>query len=497
MVESGGSTLPSASILLWLIPMPSSSSNLPDPTDASKPHAREEEVPKNLPSKHAQDLAVKTFEFEVTAGRPAQATEATSAPQPRATAALQADVQCGEGAESLGKGSLGKEAPTKKSSEQSLSVENIAPVIAEKPAPTAPELPSPIDVEPLQQAGEDVGVARRIARQSSWWITSLGAHLLLLVSLAFSTFVVLREEELELYVSPAVYETVEEFEDLEIDPAEELDLLAEELNMPDPGALADFESETLIKEPTLPISESTAEDVASNLAEFGQLFGDEGTGMSGLDNELGTGAGGAMAKFFGTEVQARRILYMLDNSGGMRKGGKFEALVSELQNSVSRLQPKQKFYVIFYSDTVYPLFFPYSVREFIKSTPKSQKKLGAWLDSVELCGGNAIDEALAAAEVIQPDAVFLLTDGKLYSTEKKRALLLNSTGRRYAIHTFGLGVKKDSRASEELKQVAEANAGTFRAIKVTDAMKTLAKEKQRPYHSKKPGPVWGLKVGSR
>jgi len=223
-----------------------------------------------------------------------------------------------------------------------------------------------------------------------------------------------------------------------------------------------------------------------------------------MDNEMGTGAGGAMAKFFGTEIKARRteikarrILYMLDNSGGMRKDGKFEALVSELQASVSRLQPKQKFYIIFYSDTVYPLFFPYSVREFIKSNPKSQKKLGAWLDSVELCGGNAIDEALAAAEVIRPDAIFLLTDGNLFTTEKKKALLLNRAGRKYAIHTFGLGVGKQTQTADRLKQIAEANQGTFRAIQVTDEIKVLAKEKQRPYHNKKPGPVWGIKVGGR
>ncbi len=444
--------------------------------------AREEDVPKYGVPKKVDPHAVETFEFDVTAGNPGQVEGndllAPTAPQPQART--------------------------------SLPVESTTKAITEKPAPVTVDSPVQVDIQ--QEAGTSplaVGTARRVARQSSWWITSLGVHVLLLVFLAFSTLAVMQEEELELYASPAVYETIEDFEDLEIDPTEELDSLDEELdaelNSPDPDMLANLGSETLSEEPTLSeptlseplLGESASADLASSLDELGQLFGDDGTGLSGLDNELGIGTGGAMAKFFGTEIKARRILYMLDNSGGMRKGGKFEALVSELQASVSRLQPKQRFYIVFYSDTVYPLFFPYSVREFIKSTPKSQKKLGAWLDSVELCGGNAIDEALAAAEVIRPDAIFLLTDGDLFTTPKKKALLLNSTDRSYAIHTFGLGVGKQTKTAEGLKQVAEANGGTFRAIKVTDEMKELAEEKERPYHNKKPGPVWGLKVGKR
>jgi len=504
--------------------MSSSSSNLPDSADVNQPRSSEAGAAKDLVPKNLEDQAVKTFEFEVSAGRTARAEDAklsalaapTASPPAKRVPATPTQAEVAPTtlpqAEAAPKAaSVDSSAP--KSAAKSLSVESFAQAKtkAKTKQPTAAvvDLPTQVDIRhnirlntrlAAGSSPADVGAARRIARQSSWWITSLSAHILLLICLAFSTLAVMQEEELELYASPAVYETVEEFEDLEIDPAEQLDLLEEELNTPDPDTLANLGSETLIEEPTLseiPIAESASAEVASSLAELGQLFGDQGTGLSGMDDELGSGKGGAMAKFFGTEIKARHILYMLDNSGGMRKGGKFEALVSELLTSVRALNPKQKFYVIFYSDTVYPLFFPYSVREFIRSTPKSQKKLAAWLDSVELCGGNAIDEALAAAEVIRPDAVFLLTDGDLFTSEKKQALLLNRAGRSYAIHTFGLGVGKQTRTADGLRQVAEVNGGTFRAIKVTDEMKALEKEKQRPYHNKKPGAVWGLKVGRR
>ena len=135
------------------------------------------------------------------------------------------------------------------------------------------------------------------------------------------------------------------------------------------------------------------------------------------------------------------------------------------------------------------------MRKFVRPNERNKKLLGRWLQSVELCVGNAIDEAIAAAEVIRPDAVFLLTDGNLFTTAKKKALLLNPTGRSYAIHTFGLGVGENTKTAEGLKQVAEANAGTFRAVEVTDEMEALARATQRPYHNKEPGLIWGLKVG--
>lgn len=368
-------------------------------------------------------------------------------------------------------------------------------------ASIAERAPLPIRIEETDEsAPAKAEVARRVARQSSWWISSAGVHVIVLVALALTTLAIDREPELELYAMAPAYEPVEEFDDLEIDPTDDLESLEEELDEPDPASLEELTEETFIEEPTITetsATETATADVLNEASELSGLMGDIGTNLAGMDSEVGEGTSSGMAKFFGTEVKARRILYMLDNSGGMRKSGKFEALIEELKRSVSGLNAKQEFYVIFYSDTVYPLFYPQGVRKFVRSNDRNRKLLDRWLDSVELCGGNAIDEALAAANVIRPEAVFLLTDGDLFTTDKKKALLLNPAGRSFAIHTFGLGVSDTTKTAERLRQVAEANSGTYRAIKVTDEMKTLANQKQRPYHSKEPGPVWGLKVGGR
>ena len=72
------------------------------------------------------------------------------------------------------------------------------------------------------------------------------------------------------------------------------------------------------------------------MGDVGTLFGESGNGLA----DLGSGmAGGATASFFGTKVEGERILYMLDNSGSMKRG-RMETLVAELSKSVMSLDPK-------------------------------------------------------------------------------------------------------------------------------------------------------------
>jgi len=296
-----------------------------------------------------------------------------------------------------------------------------------------------------------------------------------------------KEEELGLFTSTAAYEDVEDFQDLEIDPSEELDSLDTELSaeLSDPGAAAfgDLSAESALAD----VSGDMALE-SDSLGDLGNLLGETGSGLADEGEGMGTAA---TASFFGTKVEGNRILYMLDNSGGM-KGGKFETLVDELLKSVDSLQPKQQFYVIFYSDTVYPLFYPQPATDFVRGTEKNMRFLREWLDTVELCVGNSIDEALEAALVIRPDTVFLLTDGQLFTTEAKKRMLLDGAGREFPINTFGMGAKKNSRFVEELVQVAEANRGTYHAIDVSPDAEERAREKKRlSRNASEPGPIWG------
>jgi len=335
-------------------------------------------------------------------------------------------------------------------------------------------------------------------RKSPSWVASLMLHAVLLLPLGFLTQSqqpTPNDNDITFSFEPTQsIEQPEVFEDIEFQPLEELDTVPTNLtsDIPDPGIaeLTELSSDSTFQELS---DEATISPVS--IGDLGSLSNQNPHGSTGLGEGL---VGEPLADFFGTKIEGNRIVFVLDNSGGMVTG-ELETLVAELLRTVESLNRKQYFYVIFYSDSLYPLFYPNAPQHFVKATDKNKQRLEQWLDSVELCTGNVVDDALAAATAIRPDVVYLLTDGDLDSTRDQRRIgfLLNSSARPFPIHTFGLGTGKTSTAAGKLKQVAAANNGTFRAVEVTPDAVALAKIKSRPYHNKTPGEIWGQKVGKR
>lgn len=226
------------------------------------------------------------------------------------------------------------------------------------------------------------------------------------------------------------------------------------------------------------------------LGGMGGLFGD-GTGGT---SEFGSGLGAAPAtpQFFGAKIEGRRIVFVLDNSGSMQ-GGRLETVNAELERCVASLDPDQEFYVIFYSDMPYPLFYPDPVDRYVRPTPRNRELLRDWLATVELCLGDAVLDALNAAALIAPDTVLLLSDGRI-AGERKMAALLNGGGD-FPLHTIGVGLGGTAAASRRnLADIAAANGGDFREAQVPAEMKELARREPRPYHSDGPGVIWGRNV---
>jgi hypothetical protein len=309
--------------------------------------------------------------------------------------------------------------------------------------------------------------------------------------------------EMDLVMAP---EAVEELNvaDREIDPAEALGDELGGLVNETAAAVIDPGKPTLGMEGGAGIVGELTDDVAlvggggggadsgppGGLGGSGGLFGD---GTGGLAS-YGTGLGGApTAQFFGTKIEGRRIVFVLDNSGSMQQG-RLETVIAELMRSVESLAEDQEFYVVFYSDMAYPLFYPNPADNYIRPTERNKQRLAAWLDTVELCLGDAVVDALAGAISIEPDTAFLLSDGRIQG-EKKMAFLLGAGGGEFPIHTVGVGLSAGATTSREnLQQIASANGGDFREAEVPAEMKQLARDKPRPYHNKGPGPIWGRKV---
>ncbi len=362
--------------------------------------------------------------------------------------------------------------------------------------PAVPSSKSPL--EDVRDGWPQISIVRVTTAKNSkrrnqlFLLLSLTVHAAVLLALSYFNLAAYQtQDELDFVACTASYEEeVEIFQEVEIDLTEDFEPnasdLASEFSDPEMPLSDDLSIESMLADVSgeVPVA-------SSGMGDLGTLFGGSGDGLAPLGD--GPGAN-ATASFFGTKVEGNRILYVLDNSGGMQKG-KIETLVEELLVSIDSLQPKQQFYVIFYSDTVYPLFYPQSARNFVRGTEENKNRLRHWLQTVELCLGNRIDEALEAADVIAPDTVFLLTDGKLFTTDAKERMLLDGSNRAFSINTFGMGVKKTSVAARELQQVAEANRGTYRAIQVSPEARAASKAVPRPYHNKIPGMVWGRAVG--
>lgn len=345
---------------------------------------------------------------------------------------------------------------------------------------------------------------KRKQKRSRYLSLSLLTHVTALVLLSTYTMQLPpRPEALELSTVPAVSEDELLEDDLEIEPIDEEELTAglENETIEDPLAAElslagelEFESEY-----------SDVADQSQNMAGLvtGELTGGgiglDGIGLDSVDAEAAKVElpDEPAVTFFGEKIAGNRIVFLVDNSGGMNGGG-LETLIAELLKTVERLTPKQQFYVIFYSDAAYPMFYPRSVFQFARPTKENKRQLAGWLETVELCTGNAVDEGLTAAITTRPDTVFLLTDGRVNTTRdgRKLAAFLDSRGRRFTINTFGMGTSPTSQATQQLKEIAAANGGRFKQVEITEEMKALAREKRRPYHNKQPGAVWGKQVGS-
>jgi hypothetical protein len=162
------------------------------------------------------------------------------------------------------------------------------------------------------------------------------------------------------------------------------------------------------------------------LADIGQLDAlpsELGTLMAGAGSPGGGVPGGppGEAIFFGARSKGDRFVFVVDNSSSM-KGGRLDAAIAELLNTVNGLSPRQSFYVIFVSDQTYPMFFPDRSPDMVPATPPNIQRLVAWLPNAILASGNnrELIKAMDMAAALRPHAVFLLWDGDMKYSDKVR-----------------------------------------------------------------------------
>ena len=121
----------------------------------------------------------------------------------------------------------------------------------------------------------------------------------------------------------------------------------------------------------------------------------------------------ASVEFFGTRAYGNRFVYILDISYSMkaRDGDRFDRALNELIRSVSSLRPGQRYDVFLFCWMIQRM--PYNRSgSYIDVAPGHAEKLLDWVRHIPLGSGTDPRRALALARQLNPDAVFLLSDGQ-------------------------------------------------------------------------------------
>ncbi len=333
--------------------------------------------------------------------------------------------------------------------------------------------------------GQQRGIWERV-RNAPAWVTSVAFHLGLLLLLGLATFATWQDERpiLAASLAQAAEELVEEIGEVEIQPLE--------LEVPDPFDSA-VEPDALVSDaldlPDLsPAGESLdAAMVGSDLDDL--LSGDFAQQGAGALGSGGAGSGGGgqksgRAKFFGAQAQGDRFVFVVDNSRSM-VDGRMETALLELTRSVEALTPKQFFYVILYSDKAYALFHPQPADQLLPATPENKQRLRNWITTVQLCYGGRVLDAIELAASLEPQAVFLLSDGLIGASAMQS--LIGPHERKFVLHTLGMTVP-NAEAATNLSAIARAHRGTFRSVMVAPLAAQMAR--RRPLKKNPQGAGW-------
>lgn len=173
---------------------------------------------------------------------------------------------------------------------------------------------------------------------------------------------------------------------------------------------------------------------------------------------------GRGANFFGSHAYGDRFVFVVDSSMSMT-GPRWNAACNQLIASIEQLDSGQEFFVICFDYQTTFLFNlpPYRLKYSTK-TEESVRGVRTWLQSRTLGRATMPAEALQVALSMNPDAVFLLSDGELQDESLLMLRVINApntTTRQIPIHTISL---YSGEGWWTLQQIAADSGGSFTPV---------------------------------
>ncbi|MBX3740477.1 MAG: VWA domain-containing protein [Akkermansiaceae bacterium] len=252
-------------------------------------------------------------------------------------------------------------------------------------------------------------------------------------------------------------------------------------------------------------------EMNSSMSKLGALgaggmqgLGGSGSGGgqgSGIGTGFGSGMGDGMAKgappvFFGLEMRAQRVAYVIDLSISMRADGRDILMKEELTRSVKALPDKTKFAVIFFSGPVWvpgdevvnnvvkhkgkeykwssksswewTSEKPYMKVDWLDAGDTEKKKMVSLIKNQELIGGTDWEAPLEIAINMEPppEQIFFMTDGAMENRDMDRlvrGLVAKAKAKNVKINTVNMMVPQKE-AIDAMDDLASKTGGKFTIV---------------------------------
>lgn len=170
------------------------------------------------------------------------------------------------------------------------------------------------------------------------------------------------------------------------------------------------------------------------------------------------------AKFFGSYAIGQRFVFVVDSSMSMA-GPRWIRACEELLYSIAKLTEGQEFIVICFDFDATAMFnLPVNRLQYFSNTAEVRIQLQAWLANHPLKPATFPAAAMLAALKLEPDAIFLLSDGELQ--DDTLFMLRRMNGRRanrgkIPIHTINL---MSLLGQQTLRAIASESSGSYNSI---------------------------------
>jgi hypothetical protein len=187
-----------------------------------------------------------------------------------------------------------------------------------------------------------------------------------------------------------------------------------------------------------------------------------GTGPS--ERSLGLLSGDDTERVFGkpqiiADGSPAKVVYVVDRSGSMTDS--FDFVKYELKRSLADLPETSQFHILFYSSGP-PMEM--SARRLMAATERNRNIAMEFIDSVISTGGTDPVQALERAFAVQPDVIYLLTDGEFDKAIVDHVKRLN-VGGRVKVNTIGFLYSPNN---EVLRAIAAQNGGQYKFVSEED-----------------------------